>query len=239
MSESVHLRVCACMPRSGESIPDHQEHEAGLDRLRGRPKAGPGELWQALGAAGGWLGQKGRGSGPCVEPRHVARCREMRGNQRNAGGKLVLEGRLRISEPGKPRKTVGQFRTFMKKNAPVFRKYFGADLYLGSLNLHLPSPSDLQEELDGGRPGPSFCIPRCKLLCMAPGLGDGQAWRCVFECSKMPKPIKCCVFRRIGSGSGVDSGVIEILAEVGLVDCYNLRDGDAVTLTIFEEPNRT
>ncbi len=144
--------------------------------------------------------------------------------------RLILSGALRLSEPGGQRKTAGQFSKLINENASVFLRYFRTALFPGSLNVDVPEPQDLQQQLDNGRPRPSFVIPRAELVGMPDYIGDGQAWACVLECSKIPEPFACWVFRRIGSR--VPYGVIEVVAPEPLVPTYGLNDGDPVMLHI-------
>ena len=143
---------------------------------------------------------------------------------------LILSGTLRLSEPGKRRKTAQMFSKLINENTDVFRRYFGAGLFPGSLNIDVPEPPDLQKQLDNGEPKPSFVIPRNELVGMPDYIGDGQAWRCKLECGKIPDPVDCWIFRRIGSR--VPAAVIEILAQERLVCSYQLRDGDPVSLRV-------
>jgi CTP-dependent riboflavin kinase len=142
---------------------------------------------------------------------------------RYIGGKVVL------SEPGKPRRTAGQFSTLILENQDVFREYFGVDLYPGSLNVDVGFVG-LHEELDRGQPKPSFAIPRSELIGMPGYLGDGQAWRCDLLVNETQQEHACWLFRRIGSS--VPPSHIEILSPLGLVEEFALRHGTPVTVKI-------
>ena len=80
---------------------------------------------------------------------------------------LELAGTVRCSQPGMPRKTVGKFNLLIKSNSEVFRKYFGVDLFPGSLNVDVPEPETLQSDLDQGKYQPAFAIPRSELRGMS------------------------------------------------------------------------
>jgi hypothetical protein len=142
--------------------------------------------------------------------------------------KLEIRGRLRISEPDKPRKTVGVFSEFVKENAGVLRSYFKEDLFPGSLNVNVTEPLNLHADLDAGQPHPTFVIPRNRLAGMPDYIGDGQAWSCTLQCNSMTSPVRCWIFRRIGSR--VPFGVIELVAPWPLVATYQLRDGEPVVI---------
>ena len=102
------------------------------------------------------------------------------------------------------------FSRLINENAEVFRRYFGAALFAGSLNIDVPDPPTLQAQLDRGMPTPSFVIPKSELVNMPAYIGDGQAWQSVLKGSRFAHPIDCWIFRRVGSR--VPKGVIEILA---------------------------
>lgn len=152
----------------------------------------------------------------------------------NCIGGPVLEGVVLRSEPGKPKKTVGKFSGFITKNADVFRKHFGVDLFPGSLNVYVPDPQSLQNDLDQRVCRPAFIIPRSELRCMPPYIGDGQAWACKLTSTKTMESVECWIFRRVGSR--VPKGIIEVVARESFAKIYGLRDGDTVTLTLFEGP---
>jgi len=140
-------------------------------------------------------------------------------------------GRLRISEPDKPPKTLSQFGQFIRENADVFRRYFAVDLYPGSLNVDVEEPSTLQADLDAGQPRPTIVIPRHELAGMPSYVGDGQAWPCALRCGNMSSPAACWVFRRIGSR--VPPGVTELVApHPQLVETHQLHDGDLAFLRL-------
>jgi CTP-dependent riboflavin kinase len=139
---------------------------------------------------------------------------------------LSLAGTFRLSTADAKR-TVGRFNEVITDNSPVFRRYFGVELFPGSLNIDVPAPASLQCDLDAGRPVPDFVIPKAELINMPPYIGDGQAWPCLLRGEKFPAPVSCWVFRRIGSR--VPLGVIEIVAQHKLREVYDLQHGDAVT----------
>jgi hypothetical protein len=143
--------------------------------------------------------------------------------------KLEICGKLRISEPGEASKTVGRFSQFVRNNAAVFRDHFKEDLFPGSLNVDVVKPY-LQSDLDAGLPTPTFVIPRNKLIGMPEYIEDGQAWSCTLQSDSMTSPVRCWIFRRIGSR--VPSGVIELVARVPLVTTHQLRDGDSVVIHV-------
>jgi CTP-dependent riboflavin kinase len=143
---------------------------------------------------------------------------------------LRLVGTLRLSTPDAKR-TVGRFNELITDNSAVFRRYFGVDLFPGSLNVDVPTPASLQRDLDGGRPPPAFIIPKGELINMPRYIGDGQAWPCLLCGETFQAPVPCWIFRRIGSR--VSPGVIEILAQHMLRDAYALQHGEAVTIDLI------
>ncbi len=120
----------------------------------------------------------------------------------------------------------------MKENSDVFRKYFGEDLFPGSLNVDILSHSTLQHDLDANNYERAFVVPRAEFRGGPDYLGDAQVWRCILKCHKISAPISCWIFRRIGSK--VHPGEIEIVASIALVERYCLKHADSVTLTLFE-----
>ena len=148
---------------------------------------------------------------------------------------LVLSGTLRLSTRGAKR-TVGRFNKLITDNAAVFRHYFGVDLFPGSLNVDVREPASLQYELDAGNPPPAFVIPKTELINMPAYIGDGQAWPCILRGEKIPVPVPCWIFRRIGSK--VSPGVIEIVAPDKLREIYGLQHGDAMTIDLVPPQNR-
>ena len=74
-------------------------------------------------------------------------------------------------------------------------------------------------------------IPRSKLVGMPGYIGDGQAWSCSLEGEKFPEPVQCWVFGRVGSQ--VPHGVIEIVADEGLVETYGMAHGGAVRIRLM------
>jgi CTP-dependent riboflavin kinase len=143
---------------------------------------------------------------------------------------LRLKGTLRLSdETGK--RTVGGFSRLINDNATVFESYFGAKLFPGSLNIDVPYPPTLQQDLDAGQPAACIVIRRKELINMPDYIGDGQAWACDLKGSKFPSAIHCWIFRR--KGSRVPPGVIEIVACEALRQPYDLNHGDAVTIEML------
>ncbi len=125
---------------------------------------------------------------------------------------MTLNGTLRLSD-STGRRTAGMFGKLIDDNADVFRRYFGAELFAGSLNVDVPEP-----------------IPRTELVNMPTYIGDGQAWRCELTGDKFPSVINCWIFRR--KGSRVPPGVIELIACELLRTPYKLQHGDRVVLAI-------
>jgi CTP-dependent riboflavin kinase len=145
---------------------------------------------------------------------------------------LKLNGTLRLSdETGK--RTAGAFSRLINDNAAVFEHYFRAKLFAGSLNIDVPYPPTLQQDLDAGRPAPCIFIRKRELINMPDYIGDGQAWACDLKGSKFPYPIRCWIFRR--KGSRVPVGVIEIVSREPLREPYKLKHGDAVTVEVFSQ----
>lgn len=143
---------------------------------------------------------------------------------------LELNGTLRLSdETGK--RTAGRFSRLINENAAVFEYYFGVNLFPGSLNIDVPYPPSLQQDLDAGRPTPCIVIPKRELINMPAYIGDGQAWTCDLKGSGFPIPINCWIFRR--KGSQVPAGVIEILSREPLREPYELKHGDPVAIEVF------
>lgn len=142
---------------------------------------------------------------------------------------MTLNGTLRLSEyPGQ--RTVGMFGNLIRDNAEVFRRYFGVDLFAGSLNVDVAQPRSLQADLDAGHPAPAFIVPKAELINMPPYIGDGQVWRCELTGDKFPNAINCWIFRR--KGSRVPAGVIELVACESLRTAHNLQHGDKVVVAI-------
>ena len=149
----------------------------------------------------------------------------------------VLSGRVRQSKPEELGvRTAGKFNELLSENVETFLQHFGTELFPGSLNVDLQDAPAIHAELDAGRYPPAFVIPWAELKGKwnPERLGDGQAWRCELSGDKFPSPQPCWIFRRIKSG--VPPTVIEILAEVSLSETYGLKDGDPVTVTLFEGP---
>lgn len=143
---------------------------------------------------------------------------------------MKLKGTLYLSTPDEKR-TCGWFNKLITENQDMFRSYFKVDLFPGSLNVYIPEPPSLHDDLDAGDPPPSFVIPKHKLEGMPSYIGDGQAWPCRICIEKVPVSVPCWIFRRIGSR--VRHGIIEIVAEQGLCDGYSLQHEDVVTI-VFE-----
>ena len=143
---------------------------------------------------------------------------------------VTLHGRLRLSDEN-VRRTAGTFSKLINDNAKVFERYFGAQLFPGSLNVDVLDKPSLQQDLDAGRPLPTIRIPKTELINMPAYIGDGQAWPCRLRGDKFPRPINCWVFRRIGSK--VPHGVLEIVAAEPLRAPYNLQHGDSVVMELL------
>ncbi len=140
---------------------------------------------------------------------------------------MILEGKLNLIY------TVGKFKILINENKDIFLKYFGVVLFPGSLNIKIDKPENLLHELDRGNPQPSFVIPKTELVGMPEYIGNGQAWGSVLSCEKFPVPIKCWIFRRIGSR--VPEGIIEIVSEQELVKPYALEDGDKMRIELIKK----
>lgn len=151
-----------------------------------------------------------------------------------AGASIILPGTVRLSTPDTKR-TSGGFSKLVNDNSEVFRRYFGVDLFPGSLNIDVPEPKSLQQDLDAGVPAPAFVIPKTELVNMPAYIGDGQSWPCILSGDRFPEPVSCWMFRRIGSR--VPQGVIELLAQDKLRDTYSLEHGDAVTIELLPDSN--
>jgi CTP-dependent riboflavin kinase len=145
---------------------------------------------------------------------------------------MTLRGRFRISEEGAPRRTCGKFAAWMAENQETFWKYFGADLFPGSLNVDIDSTAgSLHQQLDSGEPQPTFTIPRQELR--ASSLGDAQAWRVSLSAARITTPHECWVFRRIGSK--VPANVLEIVSTVAIVTTFGVRHGEDLELVFLTD----
>ena len=145
-----------------------------------------------------------------------------------------FNGFAQQSTPGQQPKTCGLFVQLMNENAKTFQRHFGVDLEPGSFNITIPNAPTLHSFLDRREISPCFAIPKNEIVgrLMPPTLGDGQAWRCQLTAEKIPTPHDCWVFRRIGSG--VPTGVLEILSTVKLVSEYGFVDEDPLVVRIFQ-----
>jgi CTP-dependent riboflavin kinase len=143
---------------------------------------------------------------------------------------IILVGTARLSDHQSQR-TVGKFNKLINENAATFRRHFKTDLFAGSLNIDVPLPATLQQDLDAGKYEPSFVIPKTELVGMPSYIGDGQAWRARLTIQKTSACIPCWVFRRIDSK--VSKGVLEIVATEKLRTTYGLEHGDAVEIALF------
>jgi CTP-dependent riboflavin kinase len=123
----------------------------------------------------------------------------------------------------------------MAENHKTLRKYFGADLFPGSLNVDIDSVS-LHQQLDRGEPKPAFRIPRQELRLMSPYLGDAQAWRVSLSAARIAPPHDCWVFRRIGSM--VPANVLEILSTVSIVTTFGVRHCEDLELVFLTDIRR-
>jgi CTP-dependent riboflavin kinase len=147
---------------------------------------------------------------------------------------MMLRGRFRFTEAGGPKRTCGNFAAWMTANQETLRKYFGADLFPGSLNVDIDSgAADLHQGLDRGEPLPAFTIPRRELRAMPPYLGDAQAWRVSLSAARISMPHECWVFRRIGSK--IPANVLEIVSTVAMVRTFGLRHGEDVELLFLTD----
>jgi CTP-dependent riboflavin kinase len=147
---------------------------------------------------------------------------------------MTRRGRFRISEVGTPRRSCGKFATWMADNHETLRKYFNADLFLGSLNVDIDSTTgSLHQQLDRGEPLPVFTIPRRELRAMSAYLGDAQAWRVSLSAARITIPHECWVFRRIGSK--VPANVLEIVSTVAIVTTFGVRDGEDLELVFLTD----
>lgn len=143
---------------------------------------------------------------------------------------IILAGTARFTD-AQNKRTAGNFSKLINENAATFRKHFETDLFAGSLNIDVPQPATLQQDLDGGKYDPAFVIPKTELVGMPPYIGNGQAWRAKLTIQKTSACVPCWVFRRIGSR--VPKGVIEIVAHDKLMTTYGLEHGDAVEIALF------
>ena len=141
-----------------------------------------------------------------------------------------FQGAARLSDANAKR-TGGTFSKLIKDNQAVFERYFGVQLYPGSLNIDVVEPPTLQQDLDNGRYPPAFVIPRTELVGMPQYIGDGQTWRARLHVTRTGARIPCWIFRRIGSR--VLPGVIEILAVERIRSAHGLAHGDAIDVTLF------
>jgi CTP-dependent riboflavin kinase len=138
---------------------------------------------------------------------------------------MLLNGTFRLND-----ENMHRFGSFLAANSQLFESYLGVRLFNGSLNVHVPFPRSLADDLDAGKLSPSIVIPKAKMIGNV--LGDGHAWTSMLRSSKLPGLIKCWVFRRIGSR--VDRGIIEILAVDELVEPYKLVQGDPVNIELLQ-----
>jgi CTP-dependent riboflavin kinase len=144
---------------------------------------------------------------------------------------VKINGRLRLSDETGQR-TMRRFGEWVKTNTVVLQRYFGGNLFEGSLNVDVQDRPSIQQDLDAGIPRPTFVIPVEEIdNGVARHLGDGQAWACELKGKGLPEPIRCWIFRR--KNSGVDVGVIELVAHQGLVDTHRLRNGDEVVIDVL------
>jgi hypothetical protein len=118
---------------------------------------------------------------------------------------LILSGTLRLFTSDVKRTAEG-FSKLINDNAAVFRRYFGVDLYPGSLNIDVPEPVTLQRDRDSGKPPASFVIPRTELINMPDYIGDGQVWPCILRGEKFPTPVSCWIFYGLFKASSSSSG---------------------------------
>lgn len=143
---------------------------------------------------------------------------------------MTLHGTLELSDSEK-KGIMSDFAHFVTANEPTLLQYFGHKLFPGSLNVYVPNPPSLQQELDAGTPAPLFVIPKDALEGMPVYVGDAQVWPCNLDSEKFPSTIHCWILRRVRSG--VPRGVIEIVAVEPLVGPYRLQHDDPVSIEIF------
>ena len=146
-------------------------------------------------------------------------------------GAQHLRGTFRLSEPNGPQLTAGGFAEFMRRNSEVLRRYFGCDLFNGSLNVTIDSPHNLHTRFDNRWVTPTFTIPRDDLR--ANTRGDAQVWRVELSADKIPGVHTCWLMRRIGSG--VPPNVLELVSPVGLVATYGLRNDEPMSLLVMAD----
>ncbi len=84
---------------------------------------------------------------------------------------LSLNGTLRFSTKN-AKHTCGRFNELITENSNVFKRYFGVDLFPGSLNVDVPQPTSLQQDLDAAKPEPAIVIPKGELINMPDYIGD-------------------------------------------------------------------
>jgi CTP-dependent riboflavin kinase len=144
---------------------------------------------------------------------------------------MILSGKLRLSD-GSGKRTAGGFSKLIIDNRAVFQTFFGTDLFPGSLNVDVPTPVTLQADLDSGKYTPSIVVPKSRLINMPAYVGDGQAWPAFLHHAGFSEPMKCWVFRRVGSR--VPKGVIELIAPPpSLRLTYRLQHGDPVSIDML------
>jgi CTP-dependent riboflavin kinase len=145
---------------------------------------------------------------------------------------MTLVGRFRLTEAGGPRRTCGKFAAWMAENQATLSKYFGSDLFHGSLNVDIdPGEASLHQRLDRGEPLPSFTIPRGELRAMSAYLGDAQVWRVSLSATRISTPHSCWVLRRIGSK--VPANVLEIVSTVAIVKTFGVQHGEDLKLVFL------
>jgi CTP-dependent riboflavin kinase len=121
-----------------------------------------------------------------------------------------------------------RFAVFARENGDTLARHLGGPVFPGSLNIRT-SRRNIGDSLDlGFWPGePDIVIPKAEFRGMPSWLGDGRAWRCVLRAAQAA-PARCLLFRR--KGSRVRTGIIELLAPVGLVESLGLKHGQAVSV---------
>lgn len=150
---------------------------------------------------------------------------------------MTLSGRFRLTEADGPQRTCGKFAAWMAENQVTLNKYFGADLFPGSLNVDIDSAgASLHQQLDSGDPQPAFTVPRRELQAMSPYLGDGQAWRVSLSAARIAPPHECWVLRRIGSK--VPPNVLEILSTVAIVKTFGVQHGEDLELVFLTDTEK-
>jgi hypothetical protein len=135
---------------------------------------------------------------------------------------------MRLCGSANLRHTCGGFGQLMRDNAETFRRHFGVTLEPGSFNVVVCDPDDIHGILDNAS-AEDIVIPGKDLV--GNTRGDGRAWSCEMTSRKIPNPLPCWIFRRVGSQ--VDRGLVEILAVDKLTARpHAIEHGDCIELRI-------